>query len=231
MCCANGDGQAHAVAGVSLEDTGVHVEREVALGERSADDIINRSGRSRLPMSRVVACGEVSANPVRGQGICMAGGIVHKTHTFSASGVHGALTIGRGSGINRPVLAAKYTRRVSGALLVGGGGFPVFFTGRESNDPEIARPSLDPADHVGKIAPRPLVMVNVTLDLLVAPMFAKALHNAAGKNSSVIWYETNHYFNGQDRVKIVQEDVIDFLLEHMPENRRKRSKPKRRIAR
>lgn len=115
--------------------------------------------------------------------------------------------------------------------LVGGGGFPVFFTGRESNDPEIARPSLDPADHVGKIAPRPLVMVNVTLDLLVAPMFAKALHNAAGKHSSAIWYETDHYFNGQDRAKIVQEDVIDFLLEHMPESRRKRNKPKRRIAR
>jgi hypothetical protein len=56
-------------------------------------------------------------------------------------------------------------------------------------------------------------------------------HNAAGKHSSAIWYETDHYFNGQDRVKIVQEDVIDFLLEHMPESRRKRNKPKRRIAR
>ena len=114
--------------------------------------------------------------------------------------------------------------------LVGGGGFPVFFTGRKSDDPEIARPSLDPADHVGKIAPRPLVMVNVTLDLLVAPMFAKALHSAAGKNSRSIWYETDHYFKGQDRTKIVQEDVIDFLLENLPARRRKRNKPKRRCV-
>jgi len=29
----------------------------------------------------------------------------------------------------------------------------------------------------------------------------------------------------------VQEDVIDFLLEHMPTSRRKRNKPKRRSAR
>ena len=74
-------------------------------------------------MSRVVTCGERSAGPVGAQRRGMAGGIVHEAHTFSASGVHGALTVRHGSGINRPVLAAKYTRRVCGALLVGGGGF------------------------------------------------------------------------------------------------------------
>ena len=115
--------------------------------------------------------------------------------------------------------------------LVGGGGFPVFFTARESHDPEVARPSLDPADHVANIAPRPLVMINVTLDLLVAPMFAKALHEAAARNSHVIWYETDHYFSGQNIPKIVQEDVIDFLLENMPERRRYRSRLRQRTIR
>jgi len=58
---ANGDRCALAVAGVGLEDAGEHVERKVALGERGADGIVSRSGCSRLPMSRVVTCGERSA--------------------------------------------------------------------------------------------------------------------------------------------------------------------------
>lgn len=102
------------------------------------------------------------------------------------------------------------------AAICGGGNFAGILSGHKSDDHGKSRPSLDPVDHVGLIAPRPLKLINVTRDLLVARPFAESLHKAAGENSKVVWFETDHYFTGTDRTKIVRDEVIEFLRQTMP---------------
>ncbi len=104
--------------------------------------------------------------------------------------------------------------------VVGGGGFANMLTRRESDGEKQATPSLDPVDHVGHIAPRPLKMINVTRDLLMLRPLSEALHKAAGKNSTVVWLETDHYLTGLDRKKIIQDEVVAFMRKNME------SKPK-----
>lgn len=98
--------------------------------------------------------------------------------------------------------------------MVGGGGFIADRT-TDKTLKEGAR-RADPAHHVGLIAPRPLLMLNVTKDQLVPMKFAVALHNAAGKNSKIVWLETDHYFRGVNHGKMTEEIVIKFLEDHLP---------------
>ena len=70
--------------------------------------------------------------------------------------------------------------------------------------------SLDPADHVGRFAPRPLLLINSTKDQLVLPVFARVLHAAAGTGSEIKWYETDHFFNGIDRDAVLQS-VAEYM--------------------
>lgn len=84
-------------------------------------------------------------------------------------------------------------------------------------DPEtlkIAR-QIDPFYHVAQIAPRPLLLLNATKDQLVPRFFGEQLHKAAaGKNVKEMWVETDHFFRGVDRYKIM-ETVISFMCESM----------------
>lgn len=69
--------------------------------------------------------------------------------------------------------------RVSAAVLaLAGGGF----------GPE----TLDPARHVGGIAPRPVLFVNARGDAVFSRERAEALHAAAGSPSEVLWVEGSH---------------------------------------
>lgn len=70
--------------------------------------------------------------------------------------------------------------------------------------------SLDPADHIARFAPRPLLLINSTRDQLVLPVVARLLHAAAGPGSEVKWYETDHFFNGIDRDAVLQS-VADYM--------------------
>jgi dienelactone hydrolase len=101
--------------------------------------------------------------------------------------------------------------------MIGGGSF-LNLAGAaaipENSDKNDKPVSIDPASHVGQIAPRPLLLLNVTKDQLVPRQFADALHNAAGPGAKKVWLDTDHYFNGVDR-HAVGESVIDFLEEHL----------------
>ena len=77
-----------------------------------------------------------------------------------------------------------------------------------------AETSLDPAHHVAAIAPRPLLMVNGKRDIVILPMFARALHSAAGEGSKVIWHDTDHTFSGVDRAKILLS-VCEYVRDHI----------------
>jgi dienelactone hydrolase len=74
---------------------------------------------------------------------------------------------------------------------------------------EIAK-RVDPFYHVAMIAPRPLLLLNVTHDQLVPRFFGEQLHKAAPANAKRIWVDTDHFFRGVDRVAVLDQ-VIDFM--------------------
>jgi dienelactone hydrolase len=64
------------------------------------------------------------------------------------------------------------------ALAIGGGG--------------IGPAEADPAHHIARFAPRPLLFVNATLDQRVSRERAERLHAAAGEPKQVLWFECGH---------------------------------------
>jgi dienelactone hydrolase len=64
------------------------------------------------------------------------------------------------------------------ALAIGGGGI----------GPEQA----DPARHIGRFAPRPVLFVNATQDQRIPRERAELLHAAAGEPKQVLWFECGH---------------------------------------
>jgi dienelactone hydrolase len=101
------------------------------------------------------------------------------------------------------------------ASLVGGGDLLARLPLRLTKEAQQTVHRLDPVNNVALIAPRPLLLINVTKDRLIPRAAAEALHKAAGKGAKVVWMETDHNFRGQDRTKIA-ESVIRFLDEGMP---------------
>ncbi len=107
---------------------------------------------------------------------------------------------------------AAHDARVKAMVSIGGGGNLVGFLGLPATPGSEGKtpPSLDPAHNVGSFAPRPLLMVNAKRDTIVLAPFAQALHKAAGEGSKVEWYDTDHFFGGVDREKIMQS-IIEFI--------------------
>jgi dienelactone hydrolase len=97
--------------------------------------------------------------------------------------------------------------------LVGGGGFLGLVPGEINEETRKSVQAWDPVFHVGKIAPRPLLLLNVTKDQLVPRVLADALHKAAPEYAKRVWLETDHFFNGLNR-----EDVADEVGEFIEEN-------------
>jgi dienelactone hydrolase len=99
--------------------------------------------------------------------------------------------------------------------MVGGGNFLGQFSAAAADKAaaEVSR-SGDPVYHVARIAPRPLLFVNVTKDQLIPRTWAESLHKAAGVGSKVVWLETDHYFKTVDRTAVCAS-VIDFMDQHL----------------
>jgi dienelactone hydrolase len=76
------------------------------------------------------------------------------------------------------VFCAHDPRPRAAALAIGGGGF--------------GPPEVDPARHVGRIAPRPILFVNTRADQTVPRSAAEALHAAANEPKEVAWFEGTH---------------------------------------
>jgi dienelactone hydrolase len=64
------------------------------------------------------------------------------------------------------------------ALALAGGGF--------------GGPRVDPVKHVARIAPRPILFVNMTGDEVVSRAASEALHAAAREPKQVVWFEGRH---------------------------------------
>lgn len=97
------------------------------------------------------------------------------------------------------------------ASLVGGGNFFGGFNAKAAEKvASEGSKSSDPIYHVARIAPRPLLFINVTKDQLILKSWAEALHKAAGPGAKVVWLETDHYFKGMDHKKVCAS-VIEFM--------------------
>jgi fermentation-respiration switch protein FrsA (DUF1100 family) len=69
-------------------------------------------------------------------------------------------------------------RPCAAALALGGGGF--------------GPPEVDPAHHVGRFAPRPILFVNASRDERVPRAAAEALYAAAGEPKEMLWFDAAH---------------------------------------
>jgi len=90
----------------------------------------------------------------------------------------------------------------AGALALGGGGF--------------GGPASDPARHVHRIAPRPLLFVNATRDETVPREATEALFDAAGEPKEIHWFESGH----QDLPGAALKTMWTFLRGHLELGRR-----------
>ena len=96
------------------------------------------------------------------------------------------------------------------AALLAGGNFLGQVTTEEALKAAKEGSKLgDPIYHVARIAPRPLLFINATKDQLILRSWSESLHKAA-PDAKVIWLETDHYFNGLNRVEVCAS-VIDFM--------------------
>ena len=76
------------------------------------------------------------------------------------------------------LFCASEPRVRAAALAVGGGGF--------------GPAALDPAHHIARFAPRPVLFVNATRDDRIPRAHAEALHAAAAEPKQVLWFECGH---------------------------------------
>ena len=101
------------------------------------------------------------------------------------------------------------------ASLVGGGNFAGLIPGAATEEVLKVTRLYDPYFHVSLIAPRPLLLLNVTKDQLVPRIMADALHKAAPAYAKRMWLECDHFFNGVDR-EATAIGVIDWVIESLP---------------
>lgn len=95
--------------------------------------------------------------------------------------------------------------------MVGGGNFLGTFTAKAAEKAAAeGSKSSDPVYHVSRIAPRPLLFINVKKDQLILRPWAEALHKHAGEGAKVVWLDADHYFRGVDREEVCAS-VIEFM--------------------
>lgn len=100
------------------------------------------------------------------------------------------------------------------ASIVGGGNLLGMFKVPVSKDALAVAAQIDPFYHVGLIAPRPLLLLNVTHDQLIPRFFSESLHRAAGDTAKKVWLDTDHFFQGIDRAKLL-DTVIGFMQDSL----------------
>jgi uncharacterized protein len=133
----------------------------------------------------------------------------------SMGGFVGSLVAGADARVQAPV------------LLVSGADWPTMLESTEARDFRrvatagdiaAARAVLDPVDPkhwVGRIAPRPVLMIAGDADAQVPPASARALHAAAREPKQVLWYSGGHAFPAErERTRIVTTIAL-WLTEHL----------------
>ena len=133
----------------------------------------------------------------------------------SMGGFLGSMLAGADVRVQAPVLL------VSGAdweTMLGSEVAQRFRREASPQDVERAREVLDPVDAkhwIGRISPRPVLMVNGDRDTSVPPDSARALHRAAREPKQVVWYEGGHAIpSGAERDRVLGIVGL-WLLRHL----------------
>ncbi len=121
--------------------------------------------------------------------------------------------------------AAKEPRLRAAVLCYGGGHLPTLLDSRISRQYaggwlDVVIPfaswyasALDPAKHVGEIAPRPVLIQNGSYDQVVPAESGRKLYEAANEPKDFVLYDSDHI--GLDPVVVVQvlNDTLDWIKE------------------
>src|ERR1019366_7938647 len=89
------------------------------------------------------------------------------------------------------VTYVAYDPRVKamGSMVGGGNFFGLYSPKLAEKIAAEGSKSSDPVYHVARIAPRPLLFINVTKDQLILKSWAESMHKAAGVGSKVVWLD------------------------------------------
>lgn len=145
----------------------------------------------------------------------------HRIYLLGAS--YGAIT---GS------IAAAFDERIQACVFTyGGADLPKLLDGRESRA-ELGMfttplatfaawflAPMEPADYVGRIAPRPVMFQNGMHDGLISNASAKAFHEAAGEPKEIVWYDSDHIGLDEDHVRVALDATLDWFVEQDGANR------------
>jgi len=96
--------------------------------------------------------------------------------------------------------------------LAGGGMHLMFGMDALSDDTKDYLSMIEPNNFVGKIAPRPLLMINAENDDIVPPMMSKLMYKKANKPKEIIWYPAKHHDIPIDKV---YPDGIQWFQKHL----------------
>lgn len=132
---------------------------------------------------------------------------------FSFGGLVGSLLAGVDDRIAAPALimaGADWTAVASGISGV----LKMSDAERRAAVDELER--VDPKHWVGRISPRPVLMINGTEDPIIVPAAARALHAAAREPKEVIWVETGHFFRpDHPDTAAVFGDLLEWMHDHL----------------
>jgi dipeptidyl aminopeptidase/acylaminoacyl peptidase len=132
-------------------------------------------------------------------------------------------------GILGAIFAGVDERVQAPVLLVAGGNWKIMmeksvlsiFRENRENRPskEIERALkamevVDPIHWVGRISPRPVLMINGDADDVVPVESNKALHEAAREPKKIIWYKGGHVPPAAELPNVLNS-VLDWLNEHV----------------
>ncbi len=131
-------------------------------------------------------------------------------------------------GILGAIFAGVDTRVKAPILLVAGGDWRILMEKSSlslwkdlmAKNPEQAKEALrvmdvvDPIRWVGRISPRPVLMINGDADKVVPVESNKALHEAAREPKTVVWYKGDHV-PPPDQMLLVISHVQNWLETHL----------------
>lgn len=128
-------------------------------------------------------------------------------------------------GILGCAVVAMEPRLRRAVMVMAGGDFPLLFssmTRRHRPESRFVWPALartaawfvspfDPLRYVGRIAPRPVLFLNVKDDELIDRACAQALFDAAGQPKEEVWYGGAHDAITEETVRRMLEDALTWL--------------------